>query len=224
MFQSLDINAPKTNVSCLLGLGNKPFVVGALYLNNMETEVWKDVVGYEGLYQVSSYGRVKSLGRFITWRNKNGSRWINTSIRALGEIQTGRLNISLCKNGSTKTYIAHRLVALHFIPNPNNLPEVNHKDENPKNNNVDNLEWATRQYNLTYGTVIERRVKTRLKNNKWHLHGEMMGGSKLKKKEVIEIYYSPLASRKLAKIHNVNKTQILRIKNKTIWKYLTKDL
>lgn len=114
-------------------------------------EIWKDVVGYEGLYQVSNLGRVKSLERID---NLNHFRKGKILIQ---HIYNGYLYVSLCKNGKIKMYRVHRLVAQAFIPNPNNLPQVNHKDENKTNNCVLNLEYCDARYNMNYGTAIERR-------------------------------------------------------------------
>ena len=111
----------------------------------MKKEYWKPVVGYEGHYQVSNFGRVKSIkfGKEIMLKQH-----IN--------IKGGYYYVCLLKNGKHKNYYVHRLVAQAFIPNPNNLPQVNHKDENKTNNNVDNLEWCTNEYNHNYGTINER--------------------------------------------------------------------
>ena len=102
-------------------------------------ELWKDVQGYEGLYQVSNLGRVRKLN----YRNKPGN------IKALvpKTNNSGRLWFDLWKDGKNKPMLAHRLVAMMFIPNPDNLPEINHIDENPKNNDVRNLEWCTGEEN-----------------------------------------------------------------------------
>ena len=99
-------------------------------------EVFKDVPGYEGLYQVSNLGNVKSL--------------ITGKILSPGIDKGGYLKVSLYKSGEYKKLLVHRLVAIAFIPNPSNYPEVNHKDENKQNNCVDNLEWCTSQYNREY--------------------------------------------------------------------------
>ena len=116
----------------------------------MKKEYWKPVVGYEGLYEVSNWGRVKSL--------KFGKeRILKQSIRH------GYYIVCLSKNGIVKSYYVHRLVAEVFLPNPNNYKEVNHKDENKTNNVVTNLEWCDRLYNVRYGTGIERRSKTQSK-------------------------------------------------------------
>ena len=110
-------------------------------------EIWKDISGYEGLYQVSNLGDVRSLN----YRRNGELKLLKQATNKQGYKQ-----ISLYKNGKIKTYKVHRLVAIAFIPNPNNLPVVNHKDENPSNNNVNNLEWCTVAYNNTYGTRTKR--------------------------------------------------------------------
>lgn len=110
----------------------------------MIKEIWKDKKDYEGHYQVSNCGRVKSI--------KFGKE------RILKPFTDGRgyLYVNLCKNNKQKTYKVHRLVAEAFLPNPNNLPMINHRDENKSNNSVNNLEWCDVKYNNTYGTRIER--------------------------------------------------------------------
>lgn len=110
-------------------------------------EVWKDIVGYEGKYQISNYGNVKSLN----YKNSGEKRKLK-----LIKDKNGYLTISLRKNGKLKICKAHRLVAQAFIPNPGNYPIINHKDENPSNNYVDNLEWCTYKYNNNYGTRLEK--------------------------------------------------------------------
>ena len=114
-------------------------------------EIWKDIKDYEGMYQVSSEGRVKSLKygeEKILKNNKNNS---------------GYLSVSLSKDGKRKTYSIHRLVAQAFISNPNNLLEINHIDEDKTNNRVENLEWCTKQYNNNYGTKNERAAERNTK-------------------------------------------------------------
>lgn len=117
--------------------------------------LWKDVVGYEGLYLVSDDGKVVSLPRLSNGRNKAGPIVRHVKGRKMKTCLRGRGNqmyeaVSLSKCGVEKRYSIHRLVAEAFIPNPDNLPEVNHKDVNPLNNRVENLEWCTRQYNIDY--------------------------------------------------------------------------
>lgn len=114
-------------------------------------EVWKDIAGYEGLYQVSNFGRVKSTPRA---RTKGG-------LLKPQHDRKGYIVFGLCKNGRNRMLKAHRLVAEAFIPNPGNLPEVNHKDEDKANNCADNLEWCTTPYNINYGTRTARMRKTK---------------------------------------------------------------
>ena len=111
----------------------------------MYIELWKWIPGWEGLYMVSTHGRVKSLKHN---KSKILKPWID---------KDGYKRVRLCKNGKCKTYGIHRLVAMAFIPNPHNYPIINHKDENKTNNQYTNLEWCTIQYNSNYGTINERR-------------------------------------------------------------------
>lgn len=112
-------------------------------------EEYRDIIGYEGLYQVSNLGNVRN---FRTKKVLKGGCDLG-----------GYRIVSLRKNNIQKTKTVHRLVAKAFIPNPDGLPCINHKDENKLNNNVENLEWCTYQYNNNYGTFTERRVKKRYK-------------------------------------------------------------
>ena len=121
-------------------------------------EIWKDIQNYEGSYQVSNYGRVKSLSRVDSRGNKR-----NEKILKGRKNRQGYYDVALCKNGKRKYCRINRLVAEAFIPNPNNYPITNHKDENPSNNHVDNLEWCTYKYNNNYGTCIKRRSKSKSK-------------------------------------------------------------
>lgn len=111
------------------------------------SEVWKPVPDYEGLYEVSNYGRVKSLFRY---------KRIMTSSPNKGN---GYLYVQLFKNKKGKNFAIHRLVAMCFCDNPENKPFVNHKDETRTNNHADNLEWVTHKENCNYGTAIKRRVQ-----------------------------------------------------------------
>ena len=107
-------------------------------------EHWKAIDGYEGLYQVSNLGRVKSL--------KCGKE----KILKPGKNTGGYLHVDLYKDGHEKTVKIHRLVAEAFIPNPNNLDTINHKDEDKTNNTVSNLEWMSQKDNINYGTRNKR--------------------------------------------------------------------
>jgi hypothetical protein len=109
-------------------------------------EIWKTIEDYPD-YMISNMGRVKSL--------KYGKERIIKQLKN----KDGYWRVILCKEGKTKQYYIHRLVAMNFIPNPNNLPIINHKDENPSNNCVSNVEWCSYTYNINYGKRNEKVAK-----------------------------------------------------------------
>lgn len=113
-------------------------------------EEYKDIEGYEGLYQVSNLGNVKSLDNDKERKDK---------ILKPAKLKNGYLQVTLCKEGKRKIYKIHRLVAQTFIENPNNLPQINHKDEDKTNNHITNLEFCDRKYNCNYGTRNEKLSK-----------------------------------------------------------------
>lgn len=121
-------------------------------MSNM-IEDWKDIPGYEGLYVVSNNGRVM---------NVRSGRVLRGIVNNLGYIMVG-----LSKSGKVKMILVHRLVAEAFIKNPDNLREVNHKDEDKSNNNVDNLEWCDRKYNVNYGSRMDKVRKTKELSGYW---------------------------------------------------------
>ena len=110
----------------------------------MKNEVWKDIKGFEGHYQVSDKGRVRSL--------KYGKERILKPERT----HNGYLRVGLLKNRNRKMFMVHRLVGQAFLSNPHNLPQINHKDEDKTNNRVENLEWCDGKYNMNYGTRTQR--------------------------------------------------------------------
>lgn len=147
----------------------------------MNKEIWKDVKGYEGYYKVSNYGNVKSVDRVI---KSKSPRHNNGLIKRKGAVMKQRLShkgyptVYLSKNNSQKTVVVHRLVAKAFIPNPENKPQVNHKDTDKENNNVNNLEWSTNIENMRHAVksgVFDDRV------------GEKSPRAILKKNEVLKI-------------------------------------
>ena len=117
-------------------------------------EVWKDIKGYEGLYQVSNLGRVKR----ILFKNRMTEKMKDKLLKPFRG-KKGYLQVTLCKNNKTKLFNIHRLVAEAFIPNPDNLPQINHKDENKENNRVENLGFCTIKYNHNYGTGKQRQAE-----------------------------------------------------------------
>ena len=120
----------------------------------MENEIWKDVKGYEGYYQVSNMGRVKSMRVLKT--PKNGVKCRKNAFLSTKTTHDKQyVLVALCRDGEKKQIQVHRLVAEAFIPNPHNYKEINHKDENKGNNVALNLEWCSRSYNVNYGSRIE---------------------------------------------------------------------
>ena len=125
----------------------------ALEAHQADKEIWRDVVGYEGLYKVSNFGRIKSLPR-------NGTVKYERLLRQKVS-NKGYCTVALSKHNKTKYKSVHRLVAEAFLDNPKGLPLINHKDENKLNNYVDNLEWCDAHYNMTYGVHAERQYLSR---------------------------------------------------------------
>ena len=130
-------------------------------------EIWKPINGYEDIYEVSSLSNVRSLDRIIKVKFERSVNYTDQKLkgRMLKQNHTtyGYAYVALAKNGKSKTTLVHRLVANAFIDNPENLPCVNHKDENQRNNNVSNLEWCSYEYNNTYKDIHLRRKKTNRK-------------------------------------------------------------
>lgn len=116
----------------------------------MKDDLFKDIPNYEGLYQISTTGKIRNHKHHILAQTLNST--------------SNYYRVHLCKNGKAKWHSIHKLVAETFIPNPDNLPEVNHKDENKLNNNVSNLEWTTHRDNANYGTRI-KRIRSKLTNH-----------------------------------------------------------
>lgn len=121
-------------------------------------EIWKDIKGYEGLYQVSNFGNIKSLRK---WNGARGKHFYESCERILTPTDNGYGYCIVClvKNHFRKNYYVHRLVAEAFIENPYGYPQINHKDYNRKNNNVDNLEWCTSKQNTQYSSVNMRKPR-----------------------------------------------------------------
>ncbi|MBM6615610.1 NUMOD4 motif-containing HNH endonuclease [Desemzia sp. RIT804] len=124
-------------------------------------EYWKDVIDYEGYYQVSNLGNVRSSDRKIPW--KNSFRNLSGSMQRLIEHKSGYIRVGLNKDGKRKYHTLHRLVAKAFVENPENKPEVNHIDGNKGNNIYENLEWVTRSENIKH--AVDNNLMTHLKEN-----------------------------------------------------------
>lgn len=124
------------------------------YGDNMK-EVWKDIAGFEGIYQVSNKGNVRSLDRDV--QCVDSVRHYKGRLMKQDKKKNGYLQVNLKRQEINKQFLVHRLVANAFLPNPGGLPSVNHKDENKENNSVDNLEWCSQAYNNHYGQGHETR-------------------------------------------------------------------
>lgn len=124
-------------------------------------EVWKTIEGFEGLYEVSNTSKIRSVDHFV--KCNSGKRLIKGKELKPCDRGNGYMFVTLGKDGKQYNMSLHRAVAQAFIPNPENLPEINHKDENPANNLLDNLEWCDRTYNNNYGT---RTLRASISKNK----------------------------------------------------------
>lgn len=161
-------------------------------------EIWLDITEAPP-FQVSNFGRIrnkKTNNIRKTFVNHNGY------LQICPETEYGRVNMRI-----------NRLVAKYFLPNPDKLEQVNHKDGNKLNNCVSNLEWVSLQQNIRHGV-----------DNKLHLFGERHGQHKLTEKEVLEIFYMSGKQREIAKKYNVTQCTVNYIKRKRIWKHLVGDL
>lgn len=128
----------------------------------MKIEYWRPIPGYEG-YEVSNLGRVRSIDRWVKYSDGRLRLYKGRILKPVKR-KDGYLQVNLSKDNRGKMFLVHRLVAMAFIPNPDNLPMINHKDENPGNNAASNLEWCDSSYNNSYGTLPERQSQKQLNN------------------------------------------------------------
>lgn len=179
-------------------------------------EIWKDIKGYEGIYQVSTFGRVKSLARTIPVK----TRWNSYCDRKLSEkilkpVDNGHgyLFVTLVIDGDVTQKYIHRLVAETFIQNPNDLSEVNHKDGDKGNNNVDNLEWVTPSYNMkhSYDIGLHKPLTRPLNNCK--LSSEMVNEIRLRNQ-------NGESQAKLSRELNIPPSTIQAVCSGTTWRWL----
>jgi hypothetical protein len=173
-------------------------------------EIWKDIIGYEGSYQASSHGRIRGLNRTLP----DGRKW-KGKILSVSINENGYYLVVLVKNGKQKTWSVHRLIAKTFLPNPNNLPQINHIDANKLNNKINNLEWISIKDHQKHSS-----------ENGLKCHGEKHHDARLTKGQVLEIrqLYVP-KSRKygsvaLSRKYNIGVSSILKIIKRKTWKHL----
>jgi len=135
-------------------------------------EIWKDIPGYEGLYQSSNKGRIRGVDRYVVYRNNRKRLW-KGKIKTQRKDYKGYLRVELCKDGLQKTLHVHQLVAMSFIPNPDNKPYINHLDGNPLNNSIENLEWCTPRENTVHAKEVLKKGIKRV--NQYDLKGNFIG-------------------------------------------------
>lgn len=175
----------------------------------MIDEIWKPVKDFEGLYEVSNLGRVRSLDRIV--KTSRGSRHFHSYVLSPAVSNKGYLLVLLCKDGKQHTKRVHRLVAEAFLPNIYNFSQINHLDGNKQNNCVDNLEWCDNSRNQIH--AFQMQLNTPRK-------GELNGSHKLNENEVRSIrfkYSKGESEQQLGKEYGVSSTQIHRIVTNRNW-------
>jgi hypothetical protein len=172
-------------------------------------EIWKNVPGYENMYQVSNLGKVKSLARYKKAKSNSKSLTKEKLLRFTRGID-GYISYELNKNSIRKNFKAHRLVAMAFIPNPENKPQVNHINGVKDDNRVENLEWNTASENVRHS------YKTGLASNK----GERHPLSKLNNSQVLKIRNDNRKLIEIASEYNLSMTTISEIKKRKTWNHI----
>lgn len=174
-------------------------------------EIWKDVIGYEGLYQVSNLGRVKGLKR-ESKHYKGGVRVYNERFLNPCLHKDGYLKVGLIKDGINKQHSVHRLVCSSFIENIYNKPQVNHKNGVKTDNRLENLEWSTSSENHKHAYKIGLR----------HQNGEKNHRSALTNSQVFEIKYNHknLSNKEVSMIYNISTNQVSRIRRGDRWSHV----
>jgi hypothetical protein len=175
-------------------------------------EIWKDIPGYEGYYQVSNYGKIMGVNRTLVYkkRGKEHSHFVKRKVLSQIINHKGYFRICLRKNGNSKQGNVSRLVAIAFVPNPENKPQVNHIDGNKLNDRVDNLEWVTARENIIHG--YKNGLFPKKRKSKKHF----------KKEDVFRIrdLIKTQTLSSVAKEYNACVSTIHAIKHKINWKNL----
>jgi hypothetical protein len=174
-----------------------------------EGEIWIDVPGYEGYYQVSSHGRVKSLARLVPWLPDGRKQYVKERLLAQGTNNQGRMGVVLSKEGIARRHLVSRLVLMSFKGTEEGRPECRHLDGNHLNNRLGNLEWGTHTENMRdkqkHGTQPQ---------------GEGHPKAKLTEQQVIEILSSSKNHKETGKLHGVSGAAISFIRTGKTWKHV----
>ncbi len=174
-------------------------------------EIWKDVADYEGLYQISNLGNVKSCRREI-YRPLTGKCILKEKSLAKN-LHKWYYMVTMCKLGVHDRRLIHRMVAQHFVPNPFNKPQVNHIDHNPLNNRFDNLEWTTQAENIQHA----------IKNGRTYRKGESSHYHKLTNEKILairELGKTKRGYKKIADKFGLTKWYVCRIVNRKVWNHI----
>ena len=185
---------------------------------NEVIEEWKPIIDYENLYMISNLGRVKKLENQVTQKDLKGNIYTRTfpeKILKERNNKTDYITVGLNTNNTSKTFRIHRLVAIHFIPNPENKPEVNHINGIKSDNRLENLEWCTSAENSKHALETEL---TKIQ------YGSETTNSKLTEKEVLEIRKlketTNMTSTEIGKLFGVNQPAISKIIHRKTWKHI----
>lgn len=176
-------------------------------------EIWKDVNGYSGLYQVSNLGRVRSVDRMITYSDGRNFKYKQKILNWNIGTKSRRCYVHLYQNSKRKGMLIHRLVAIAFLENPLNLPEINHIDGNTLNNQVSNLEWISHLDNMQHG------FRTGLINNTGVLHGN----NKYTEDQILKVIgliKEGSTSIQIEKLTNVKAATVNAIRKGSQWRHL----
>lgn len=180
-------------------------------------EIWKAIKGYEGFYEASNKGRVRSLDRFVP--TARGGRNLKGVVLQPAIDNWGYPHVSMRIDGKSRTFKIHRLIALTFIGDCDKMDQVNHKNGIKTDNKVENLEWCTASFNVqhSYDTGLNKGCS-----------GEINGKTTLSEEEVISIYKltqnTKYSQRIIAEMYNTSRSTVGKIKLKMTWKYLLNGL
>ncbi len=193
-------------------------------IKNIKMEIWKDFEPYKGVYQVSNTGRVRSLDRVMVYADGKRVPY-KGKILAPKVTRDGYISYGLSSNQKTKWVSGHRLVAIVFLGNSENKPQVNHKNGNRKDNTVENLEWNTLSENMSHAfRVLGKKNPKEWKNGALHPDSKRVAQIDIFTKEIVNVFESTCIAMKITKILNSGISRCCNNKIKSsggfIWKYI----